>query len=56
MQNSLACKSYLFTRLDSRLALQEVEAPRISRQSAHESGQPYVLAAYTFLVLISDRG
>jgi len=56
MQISLACKSYPITRLDSLLALQEVEAPRISRQSAHESGRPYLPAACTFLVLISDRG
>jgi hypothetical protein len=39
---------------------QEVEAPRISRRSAHEGCQPYAPAALTpqeiFLVLISVRG
>jgi len=51
------------TGLDRSLGLQEVEAPRISRQSANEDSkvyQSYVLAALTpqeiFLVLISVRG
>jgi len=35
------CKTYSYpiTRLDSPLGLQEVEATRISRQSAHEGGK-----------------
>jgi hypothetical protein len=32
-------ESFLITRLDRRLGLQEVQDPRISRQSAHEGGK-----------------
>ena len=32
-------KSYSITGLDRRLGLQEIEAPRISRQSAHEGAK-----------------
>ena len=45
-----------YTGLDRPLGLQEVEARRISRQSAHEGGMPSEPAAFTpqiFLVLIS---
>jgi len=36
--HSLVCKSYPFTGLDGPIGLQEVEAPRNSRQLAHGSG------------------
>jgi hypothetical protein len=32
------CVSYPYTSLDTPLGLQEVEAPRISRQTVHEGG------------------
>jgi hypothetical protein len=32
-------ETYIITGLDRPLRLQEVEAPRISRQSAHEGGK-----------------
>ena len=52
--------SYLCTGLDRPRVLQEVETPRILRQSAHEGFKLYALAAFTLqersLVLISVRG
>ena len=49
--------SYPYTCLDSPLRFQEVEAPRISRQSAHEGGrvvnlmhQPRKHSRYSFLL------
>ena len=35
---SYTCKTYTYTGLDRSLGLQEVEAPSIPRQSAHEGG------------------
>jgi len=49
--------SYPISGLDITLGLQEVHAPRISRQLAHEGFQPYILAQFNpqeiSLVLIS---
>jgi hypothetical protein len=48
---TLGTLTFFLTGLNSPLMLQEVEAPTISRQSAHEDGkavcQPYAPAALT---------
>jgi hypothetical protein len=52
-------KAYPFTGLDRPLDLDEVEAPRISRQSAHDDGpthRPSLLPRRYSLVLTSVRG
>jgi len=57
----MSCYSYPIPGLDKPSGLQEVEAPRISRQSAHEGCQPYAPAAFNpppqeiSLVLISAK-
>jgi len=61
MYYSFSCKNQSKTIPGQPWGFQEVEAPRISRQSAHEGDkvcQPYAPAAFTpiLLVLISVRG
>jgi hypothetical protein len=45
-------KSYSITGLDSPFGLQEVEAPRISRQSVHEDGK--VIMRYPWYSFLSE--
>jgi len=63
MQDIIFKISYPTVGLDTPLGLQELEAPKPARQSAHEGGkgwQLYAPAAFIpqeiFLVLISVRG
>jgi len=52
--------SHPITGLDGTLGFQKVEVPRISRQSTHEGGKPYIPAVFIdqeiSLVLIYARG